>query len=93
MIRIALIAALVAGGSYALHRLALWMERRGWLYYRERKASPSTLGSALLELHSLVEPEAKVVLEMREEEHRRSPESGAPPIPPAGDGGGGDATR
>lgn len=41
---------------FALHRFALWAECRGWIYYQRRKASPGSVGSALLQVQSLLEP-------------------------------------
>ena len=51
---------------YMLHRLALWAENRGWILYRKAGKS-STLGNALLEVHQLLEPSKKHVLEVRME--------------------------
>lgn len=79
---------LVAGGLvlYGLRRLALWMESRGWVYYRH-KPSSSTLGNAFLEVHSLLEPGQEKVLEvMREDEADEQP-SGEPPEPGRAPGG------
>lgn len=36
-------------GLYGLHRIALWAERRGWIYYGNKHGSSGALGSALLE--------------------------------------------
>ncbi|MGE5232875.1 MAG: hypothetical protein ACM3OB_02100 [Acidobacteriota bacterium] len=63
----------------ALHVVALWAERRGWIYYRHRRASPGTLGSALLEAHSLLEPAQKQVLEAQREPPRGGEAAGDPP--------------
>ena len=48
---------------YGLDRLFLWMEDKGWIYYRKKKASPKMAASALLEVHSILEPEKKIMLE------------------------------
>ena len=52
-------------GAYAIHRLALWLEQRGWLYYRDRRASSSALGNAMLRSQAIVDPSAEHVLEER----------------------------
>jgi hypothetical protein len=75
--------AVVVLGLWALHRVALWAERRGWIYWTRRKASPGTAASALLELQSLLEPGNKHVVESRFEEHSEENESGEPPGEPA----------
>lgn len=58
-------------GLYGLHRLLLWAERRGWIYYRRQSSSRASVGSAMLEVHALMEPSKKHVLEVREEDERR----------------------
>lgn len=70
----------VAGAIlYALHRLGLWMEARGWIYYRDKRASGGAMGSAFLELQSMLEPGARHVLEIRQNEKAEDTESGDPP--------------
>lgn len=66
-------------GLLALHMLALWAERRGWIYYKHRKASPGTMSGAFLELQSLLEPGRKYVIETRTEDAAESDASGDPP--------------
>lgn len=73
------ITAAVAG-LYLLDRLGLWMERRGWLYYRYKKGSGSALGDPMLQLHRLIEPGAEHLLKAREERHHEE-HTGEPPVP------------
>lgn len=54
--RIVTIVLAVAAVLFVADRLLLAAERRGWIYWRRRKASPGTGASAMLELHSIVEP-------------------------------------
>lgn len=70
-----------ATALYALHRLALWMERRGWIYYAKNKPSVSTLGSAALSVQSILQPESKHVLEMKQERRVQRDDQGDPPEP------------
>jgi hypothetical protein len=58
------IAAIVAGlvGLYLLHRLALYLEARGYLYYRHRKPTPGGV-PPFLPLQSIVEPQVEHLLE------------------------------
>ena len=65
-------------GLYCLHRLALWLESRGWLYYRHKKASPNSLGDALLALQQIVQPGAKHVLEVRQRRRVQREDAGGP---------------
>jgi hypothetical protein len=69
--------AAIALGVFALHRLALWMESRGWIFYLKTRASGGALGSAFLEIQQIAQPGTKYVLEMkRESRAERDDESG-----------------
>lgn len=60
--------ALVAIGIIAiligLDRLGLWLEDRGWLYYRRKKPTSSPV-SALVAMQQFIEPGVKHVVEVR----------------------------
>jgi hypothetical protein len=56
---------LAAGALYALHRLASWMERRGWIYWTRSGGHSTRAGNALLEVQKLLEPSKRHVIEMR----------------------------
>ncbi len=71
------------GALWTLHRLALWMESRGWIYYRNARGSSGALGSAFLEVQAMFEPGTRHVIEMKRAERSEDDESGDPP--PAGD--------
>jgi hypothetical protein len=73
--------ALAAGSVYGLHRLALWMEARGWIYYRKKHGSSGGLGAAFLEMQSLLEPSKRHVLEVKRNEDAEDDDSGDPPSP------------
>lgn len=48
----------------ALDRLALWLEARGLLYWRRTKhRTGGSLGHALLEIHSMLEPGRRYEIE------------------------------
>jgi len=64
---------------YAIHRLGLWMEERGWIYYWKKRGSSGALGSALLEIEALLEPGKQHVLEISQKDEPESSESGDPP--------------
>ena len=68
-------AVLIAG--YALHRLGLWLESRGWLYYTRR----SRKTRASLAIAAIVDPYAQRVLEAQEQEVEEAAEPGDPPSP------------
>lgn len=64
---------------YCLHRLALWAERRGWIYYRKKHGSSGALSNAVLEVHSLFDPSKRYVLEEKTRDQVEDEESGDPP--------------
>ncbi|MBT3271051.1 hypothetical protein HN371_28175 [Candidatus Poribacteria bacterium] len=59
------VLALVAVGLFALDRLGLWLERRGWLYYRKTEGRGGSIGNALVGMQSLVEPDKRHVQEIK----------------------------
>ena len=65
-----LLTLLAIGVLFVLDRLALWMERRGWIYWRKRKPSGrgGGLSGVLTDFQQLVEPEVRHVIEAREQE-------------------------
>lgn len=66
---------------YALHRLGLWMEARGWIYYRRKRGGSGSLGAAFLEVQSMLEPSKKHVLEISRKDESEDDDSGDPPEP------------
>ena len=64
---------------FLVDRLALWVEARGWLYYRKRKPSSAAVGNAFLEVQSLLEPSKREIVEVRREEHVEASVPGEPP--------------
>jgi len=63
-----------AGGAaalYGLHRLCLWLEERGWLYYWHKKPGSSP-ASCLVAVQQALEPQTKHVLHLREQKRQRS---------------------
>jgi hypothetical protein len=64
---------LLAGGIlFGLDRLLLWMESKGWIYWRKSKTSASRIGNAMLEVHSFFEPSKKHLIETRIENRARA---------------------
>jgi hypothetical protein len=74
---------LIAAAVYGLHRLAVWAESRGWIYYRTHKAPPGAAGAAMMHLAAFVEPEVEHVLdEIHAQQVMADPdESGEPALP------------
>jgi hypothetical protein len=73
-------------GLYALHRIGLWMEDRGLIYYLRRKPSGSSLGS-FVALQKVIEPRAEHVLRAPRAYHRIEQEAGQETDPASPEGG------
>ncbi len=71
----------VVGGLALLDRVALWLEAKGYLYYRRRSASGPSSGSVLVNLAAVFEPSKQYVIEAKRQEHSEVREDGAPPGP------------
>jgi hypothetical protein len=69
-----------AAALLALDRLLLWMESRGWIYWRRtKKQTGAHLGDAFLEIQAMVQPGMRHVVEERRAEGHEEDESGDPP--------------
>lgn len=64
-----------------LDRLFLYMEGRGWIYYRKKKPGSSALSNACLEVQQLLEPSRKYVVQVKRDERRQLQETGELPPP------------
>jgi len=57
---------LIVLGVWLFHRLCLWMEKKGWIYYK-KNPSGGGMGNALQELNALMRPSVKHVQEAKKE--------------------------
>ncbi len=75
----------LAGGCGVLlaDRFGLWLERRGWIFYRTRSSSGGARTAALLSLQSVFEPDKEhvVTAERQEQLLAEEDDSGDPPSP------------
>lgn len=46
----------IAVAVYLLHRLALWLEARGYIYYRNKQPTGSGMTNAALDFERLIRP-------------------------------------
>jgi hypothetical protein len=74
--KLIIIAVAIVLGSVGLHLLALWMERKGWIYYKHNKPSRSRLGTAFLEIQTILEPNKKYIIRIKKDEKRDDAETG-----------------
>jgi hypothetical protein len=80
---LALVPAGIAAVLYALHRLCLWLEAKGHLYYWHKKPEGSSPAACLSALQEIIEPKAKHVFHVKDERRHANEEAGDPPDPPA----------
>jgi hypothetical protein len=67
-------ACLAVAACYLLHRLALWAEGRGWVYYRRHRMPMGAVGLALLEVTPALDPAVEHVVDGIRAEHEESGE-------------------
>jgi len=77
--KLVIIALAIIVGGVLLHFLALWMERKGWIYYNHNKPSSNALGNAFLEVQSILEPNKKHIIEVKKEDKKQNEEAGDEP--------------
>ena len=80
-----LVAPAAAAALYGLHRLALWLEARGLLYYRYKKPTSSP-ASCMAALQQILEPPAKHVFQVKEEKRHPGEQAPGQAEPPRGEG-------
>lgn len=51
---------------YGLHRLCLYLERRGWIFYMHRRPE-STGAGVCIALQEIIEPSARQIIQVDEE--------------------------
>lgn len=61
-----IIALALLPALYGLHRLGLWMERKGWIYYRIHP-TPGLRGTMSI-FQEIVEPEIRHVIEAKDQQ-------------------------
>jgi hypothetical protein len=66
---------------YAAHRISCWAEDRGYIYYRKKSGRSGMAASAFLEIHSMMEPSKKHVLEVMRDEDDEQDDAAGPPKP------------
>ena len=71
-----IVVAAIPAALYGLHRLALRLEERGYLYYLKTKPRGGG-GNAFVPIQELIEPQVEHVLHVRDE-IREDDEDGAP---------------
>jgi hypothetical protein len=66
---------------YGVRRLTHWMHRRGWIQWKMRRGTSSSLGNAVLGVQVIFQPPIQEVVEIREAEQDEDGGAGDPPEP------------
>jgi len=74
-----LIGSIAIMGFYLLDKFGLWAERRGWIYYRYKRASRTAIGNSILELQAIFDPSKRYVVEERKKIRKEEKDSGDKP--------------
>lgn len=64
--RLFLIIIEIGLALYLFDKFCLWLEGKGWLYYRNEKPKGGAFGSTLQELNAQLLPSNRHVIEMKE---------------------------
>lgn len=56
----------IGGGLFIVDRICLWLEGKGWLYYRNNKAQGGIIGNMLLELQNVLNPSTRPTIELKQ---------------------------
>jgi hypothetical protein len=82
MLKPILIGVAVLGALYILDRLLLWMESKGWVYWRRAKGRPGgAMTGVFLSIQEMVQPGALEAAEHRAAKKQEQDDSGAPLAP------------
>lgn len=72
----------IVAGLFVVHRLALWLERNGWIrYVRHPPRAGDGTGAAFGELQQFFEPTTRHVYELKQEKRPRREADGGEPAP------------
>lgn len=54
--------------GFLMDKLGLWLEQKGYLYYRRYKPKGGAMGNSLLELNALLSPSNRTIVEIKQNE-------------------------
>lgn len=74
-----LLTLLAAALLWLADRGLLKAEERGWIYYRKKRGHSDRMSQAFSELHGMLEPGQRHVVEEMRREDSEKPGDGAPP--------------
>lgn len=83
IIKIVILVPIIFIALYLLHKLLTWCEKKRWINYR--RIGSDSVGDAMMELHSMLSPDIKNVIEVRQQKKQEEDDSGDPPDPLSGE--------
>lgn len=66
MLKFILVAIITVVSLYCLHKLCLWLERHGYLYYMNKKADTGFIAGTLEMINGVLNPAVKHTIEMKQ---------------------------
>jgi hypothetical protein len=77
MIKLFLTAIALVAGLYLVDKYFLWLEEKGWIYWRKKKPTVTGgIGNTLQELNIFLNPSAKHMIEAKQHQTKKSDQSG-----------------
>lgn len=70
------IIGIVTLGLFTLHKFCLFLERKGWLYYRHKSPSGGGIGNALQEFEAFLNPSSRQVIEVVQKDSKQQDDQG-----------------
>ncbi|MFZ2029107.1 MAG: hypothetical protein WAU68_02275 [Vitreimonas sp.] len=65
--------------AIVLDRIGLWAEAKGWVYWRRKKASSTSIGAILSDLNAVTNPSAQHVVEAKQSKKLEERDNSDPP--------------
>ena len=59
-------------GILLFDRIGLWMEAKGWIYWRKKKSSGGGLGNAFQEMNAFLKPGTRHIIEIKKSDSKQS---------------------
>lgn len=69
----------IAVALFAIDQLALWAERKGWIYWRKTKRRGSAMSDVLTGLDAVTNPAAQHVADAKQAKKLEERDNGDPP--------------
>jgi hypothetical protein len=81
MLTLALVLLGAALVLFLIHRIALWMESHGWIYWTRSSGASTRAGNAMLEVQKILEPPKSHILELKRDTKPARDDQGDVPGP------------